>query len=338
MHRVEHHKGARRAPIAVAVFGVLAIVVWVWYARRPVVGREYQHLGGMYRLQFSADGRYLLAHGMGLMQVWDLLSNQAVVVADTPRADFPVVLLPDGQPFTEADWGSFEPRPMTRPQDRSVVGPWPLFISADGRQIAGIPTDDSIVVLRGEGYAQEAHIGGLPGFRPSAVKFSRDGKYVTAGSPMGRIVTWQISTGQRVHDWSTAITDTPMWVDVSEDGRTAVFGHGWSVTVANADAPASPRQLHVFSSNTSAVAFLDAAHLIAAAGHSAGELLVWDASTLQLVKRFNGHSARVFSIAMSPQGSLIASGDSHGRVLVWRVGLDTKKRQDEASGRENVSE
>jgi len=48
-------------------------------------------------------------------------------------------------------------------------------------------------------------------------------------------------------------------------------------------------------------------------------LRVWDAAQGQLLRKLGQHNAMVLSTACSADGTLLASGDAEGKVLLWRM-------------------
>ncbi|MBN1428381.1 MAG: hypothetical protein JXB07_08350 [Anaerolineae bacterium] len=56
-----------------------------------------------------------------------------------------------------------------------------------------------------------------------------------------------------------------------------------------------------------------------AEGWEENAVMVWDITTGDLLHTFLGHTGRVFSLAWSPDGHMLASGSADGTVIVWDV-------------------
>jgi WD40 repeat protein len=65
-----------------------------------------------------------------------------------------------------------------------------------------------------------------------------------------------------------------------------------------------------------------------------GILTLWDAKTGEQIRTFTGHKSLIFSIAVSPDGEWIASGDIDGKIIVWELetGEIIYRLNDHASG------
>jgi WD40 repeat protein/class 3 adenylate cyclase len=120
------------------------------------------------------------------------------------------------------------------------------------------------------------------------VAFSPDDRLVAASGTTGKadLTLWDAKTGEVLHTW------------VSQPGTQASF-EGWSGEIAF-----SPDGDRV------AVANLD------------GAPQVLDVSSGAVVFRLEGHTSVADSLAWSPDGSLIATGDNYpdGEVIVWDAG------------------
>jgi hypothetical protein len=53
-----------------------------------------------------------------------------------------------------------------------------------------------------------------------------------------------------------------------------------------------------------------------------GMLLLWDAGTDQLLRRFEGHTEAILDVALNPDGDRLASASADGTIRLWRFDSD----------------
>lgn len=127
----------------------------------------------------------------------------------------------------------------------------------------------------------EGHSAGV-----TSVAFSPDASRVISGSRDKTLILWDAATGQVLRRFQ-GHSDRVSSVAFSPDGTRVVSGSGGS--------------LHS-----------------RAEGHDK-TLKLWDATTGQLLRTFEGHSAGVTSVAFSPNGGLLLSGSEDKTLKLWDV-------------------
>jgi WD40 repeat protein len=142
-------------------------------------------------------------------------------------------------------------------------------------------------------------------------------------SPMGWEEGFDLATGGPV-PWAFGDDDGFNWIALSPDGSTAagVDSHGW-LQVEPADGRGVPRRARAHEDHARAVAFSPDGRWLATA---AEDIVLWDPATLTKVQRLS-HSAVVWHLAFSPDGSRLVSTHTDGDLLVW----DLPERRLEAS-------
>lgn len=153
------------------------------------------------------------------------------------------------------------------------------------------------------------------------VTFSRDGRFVLAGSSDGRVFAWEQETGTRTTLGETG-EGSIIALAVADDGFVVAGDDGQQLVGWLLDKPqAKARRIAGLRASLTCVAFLKKKGRKAEAvlGLADGSLVfLTDAAA---VNRESGHLGSVKSIAVdNPRGQLITAG-ADGR-LIWRVGGD----------------
>src|SRR5262249_37640412 len=79
------------------------------------------------------------------------------------------------------------------------------------------------------------------------------------------------------------------------------------------------------------MAFSPEGHLLATIAKASRLVWVWDPTTRKLVRRLSGHNSDAMSLAFSPDGRYLASGQRLGTINVWEVGTGKRVAELRAS-------
>ncbi len=224
----------------------------------------------------------------------------------------------------------------------------PVAFSPDGRWIVSGGCDESesyyecargsarvSEVATGREVARMMHENGV-----SVVAFSQDGRWVASGDREGTVLIWEAATGRKVaqvdhREHITAIAFSPCLSDPNNtlsqceefivtgswDGTARV----WVMTTGNEVA----RMTH--GERVSAVAFSPDGQRVISGGCDgrqdnsldclSGSARVWMAATGEEISRreYEGSWATVTTVAFSPDGQLVVSGNDEGVVEVWQA-------------------
>ncbi|MEP0762056.1 MAG: WD40 repeat domain-containing protein [Chloroflexota bacterium] len=123
---------------------------------------------------------------------------------------------------------------------------------------------------------------------PGAIALDASGRHALAatldtGTLASRLTLWDLDSGEQLRDYDTAGRVFPFRsAAISPDGRLALGG------------------TQDFSDED-----------------LGGELFLWDLQTGQSIRQFAGHNGPVWSLDMSSDNRLMASGSSDGSVILW---------------------
>jgi len=160
-----------------------------------------------------------------------------------------------------------------------------VFLPVDGTRILGIERGDSSLTVRDLRTGKPVvNLTGLGG-RPGTVAFTPDGARAMAGCSDKKIYVIEVDTGKRLWDLG---------------GLEGVMKRS------------------IYSGLVTSLTF-GPARRTAVAGTNYGPLFVWDLGSGRLVAKFWGHREAVEALAVSPDGSRIASGARDSTMRFWDV-------------------
>ena len=243
-------------------------------------------------LAFSADGKFLICQGWGILPVAALLSS-----ANSSAGLHPAPFPPPPRPWSTGYCSSAD-----LPLLRSIAsGKWPqwvedssladvLALSPRGDTVARLKrgtNDDWMVSLRDFTTGQELSCVPCAGRCWSAV-FSPDGRRVAVGCAR-HVKLWDIAAGREVRRFEEAFFPSAR----SRPGfrpQLAISPDGTVLAVAGADNA---------SGDTS--------------------IRLWDVATGRELSPLRGHHGVVQSLAFFPDGKRLLSGSSDTTALVWEL-------------------
>ena len=261
------------------------------------------HTGAVIGVAFSPDGKLLASSAQGdpVARIWDTATGKQVRElkghTDWLRS---VVFSPDGKLLA------------TGSVDKTVR----LWNVADGSLLSTL-----------EGYTDL--VGNLA--------FSPNGMLLATTARDGTVRLWNVATGrpQTGFDYTPRINPTdnkPVWttgIAFSPDPagkRLAVGGYDGTITLIDAQTGTVERRMsgHKGPVVLRGVVFArDGKTLFSAS--TDGTVRQWDVETGTELGQFEGHNLTVIGIALSPDGSQLASSSTdEGSIIVWNVADRTK--------------
>ena len=278
-------------------------------------------------VRFSPDGRVVAAGPQELNHVtlWNTATGRMI--------GRPIVTNPPGTGGAQSVDFSPDSKRIAVPGSTGTVGIWdvatgrrvgkPLRIG-DADVVSAIYAEAGRVLIASDegGFVSMLDIAtarsiGRPlsvGDEPAGtLDLSPDGRLLASATFAGPVYVWDVKTGVPYGGTLTADTTPVNDVAFSPDGRTLVSSHPSSAVVWSMDGEqAVGRPFGGPSELITAMAFSsDGKRLVA--GRFDGDTLVYDRVTRRAPVRINGDSV-VSSVAIHPDGQLIAIGTVDGRV------------------------
>jgi len=282
-------------------------------------------------LDFSPDGVRLVAAGGNRAFTWDVPTGDlrgrfTAHTAQIDTVDFSPVgdqVLSGARDGTSRIWDASS-RQQIRSFPAATNQPNPAVYSADGAWIfagsgLGLPrlwdavTGEELQTFSG-------HTGAV-----NAVALSPDGSKALTGSSDKTAILWSTETGTRLFTLSrhTSIINA---VAFSPDGTQALTASN-DGTISLWDV-ASGAQTGVFIQGSPvvwAVFSPDGRYIVSCDSRWPGTTYLWQVSSGALVRTFSetdGDPTRMNGVAISPDGTLIATSHSDGQVRLWQSGLE----------------
>ena len=155
----------------------------------------------------------------------------------------------------------------------------------------------------------------------NTMTYSPDGKTLVSGSWDKTIRFWNASTGKLLKTLTghTEVVDTVIY---APDGKTVTSMSSYDGTIRFWDAETT-KLLKTITGHTGsfgrAVAFSPDGQMLAHSGTGDSTIPIRDGQSGQLLRTLTGHTDTVLSIAYSPDGRNLVSGNWDGHIRMWDI-------------------
>ena len=259
-----------------------------------VVTELESHLGPVYSLAWSPDGRVLASAGYGQVQLWAAATYQEI-------------------------------RTLTGPQGFI----WDLAWSPDGRMLAATGQDWTMRVWDAQSYEEWPAI---ESEWAQSLAWSPDGTQLALGVQPAGVQVWDVEGGTflvELEDASGEMSVPTLSVAWSPDGRTLAVGQWDGILVLWDTATWTPTHRipcsdlkyltrEITGRNVKGLAWSPDGRLLAAALQD-DVVQLWDPETAELVRTLRGHTGWVRGVDWASDGCHLASAGEDGTMRVWDV-------------------
>ncbi|KNB53173.1 WD40 repeat domain-containing protein [Streptomyces caatingaensis] len=278
---------------------------------------------------FAPRGHLLAVSTSRRIDEWDVTDPRAPrwIRAVTEQADAVNALAfsPDGATLAAAgndgavrQWDTVSGRFRTQPLQlhSPVLG---VAFSPDATTLAACARDRDIRLWRRNGSAEPRLLRRVHKASVIHIAFSPDSRMLVSTSDDHTAVLWDVPTGRAVH--TLTASDVVFDAAFGRDGTlvaTASYDH--SVQLWDVKTGAMAEKLTGHTDRAMGGAFGPGGRWLASAGMD-GNAVLWDMAGAE---RIFSPAAKVRGLALSPDGTLLATGDDNGMVRVWRRRPDAR--------------
>jgi WD40 repeat protein/transcriptional regulator with XRE-family HTH domain len=302
------------------------------------------HTDGVMVVAFSPDGKTALSGAADTtMILWDVVSGR-VIRRFVGHADWvsTVAFSPDGKTALSGSGGNptlilwdVATGQIIRRFAEHTSAVTSVAFSPDGKTALSASSDTSLIlwdVASGQIIRRFAgHTGAV-----TSVAFGSDGKTALSGAADTTMILWDVASGQIIRRFAghtSAVTS----VAFNPDGKTVLSGSLDRTLVVWDVATGRPiRHLSGHTDAVNAVAFSpDGKTALSGAGTVNGffrtapeqSVILWDVATGQVIRRFEGHTGPVLTVAFSPNGKTALSGSADTTLILWGLASGAEIRR-----------
>jgi len=281
-------------------------------------------------LAFSPDGRWLAAgSSTGVIHVWDAATGEEVALLEghTGRVRT-IAFSPGGDLLASGGW------------DKSIIL-WDTATWTPIRTLLGHEHYVSQVVFSPDGTLLAS--GGIPliiwdvasgeqlytidasGLIPEDLEFSPDGSLLASAHGETDFFLWRVADGNLEH--TLVGESTTSFLAFSSEGMLAAGSSSFSAGDRNPLGqilfwdPWLGSSIGATQENAAVVdmLFSNDSSLFITCGWAGHDIIFWRTTDGMRIWGLTGHPRTAYTLALSSDGTLLASGDLDGRILLWGV-------------------
>ncbi|MCI0459419.1 MAG: WD40 repeat domain-containing protein, partial [Gemmataceae bacterium] len=295
-----------------------------------------RHEGPVLAVAISPKGETLASSGAGAdkrIRLWDLARGRLVrTLPALPHAQVTLAFSPDGKTLASGsensgaitfwDWQAGQETGALPAQGRTIAQ---LAFSPDGKHLAfRMAFGETKLYEIATRKMRIIDPGGLDG--DGCVAFSPDGKTLATGGSDKVLRLWDVATGAERGPPLSGHEDAIRWAGFRPDGRSVAFCgtlqdrliRHWELA-PRAEKPA----LRGHTSGVLACAWRGDGKLLVSAGAKDGTVRLWDPDTnppqFRTIALFPPGRGAIHSIALSPEGRHVVTGNGDGTIYVLRL-------------------
>lgn len=300
-----------------------AIIIWK-VSDSSRVYRLTGHTSTVYNMSFSSDSKMLATIGSydRYIRIWDMSTGKLIRRVRTPATVWDVAFSPDDkylatgldnrtiQLWNVSDGTSYKVLSGHTQRVRSVV--W----NADGSVIASGSDDNRVRiwdVATGKSQQTLSHSGDV-----YDLEFSPDGKILATACTDRTSRLWDTTTWSQIRslphqalvssvDWSP---DSKYLLTGNYSKEAIIWEVGTGKMIRKIFMDYGYRESMVMESNGKRLAH---------ASTDSKDIELWDMTSRKLLYTLQGHTERVLSLSLSPNGQFLASGSADKTVKIWRL-------------------
>lgn len=209
-------------------------------------------------------------------------------------------------------------QPVTQPTATTAVtalatSPWAPLVAVAGQKQVSLYHSETL---------QPLGILPYPEGVPHVLKFSRNGSLLLAGggrgSFQGRVVVWDVKTGERVFEVGNEV-DAVLAADISADQSMIALGS--PSKVVRVYSTADGELLHEIRKHTDWIYSLEFSPdgILLATGDRNGGLHVWESMTGREYLTLAGHKGAITSVSFRSDSNVLASSSEDQSVKLWEL-------------------
>jgi WD40 repeat protein len=266
-------------------------------------------------VRFSADGARIVTAGVdGVVHLWRPREHAALAEFRGHHGQVRAAFVPGHDEIVSAGEEDGTLRIWTVPSTKVPPQPGvaPRF-SNDGRLVVSIAPDDATLHVWNPKTGEDRTYGGLQ--KINSARFSPDGTQLVGASSDGRVMLWDVASGQAhpVHTGEGEKLDVAM----DPSGTRIAFGGNVPLVIQSTDGTHVVR-LRGHRGRVNALVFSpDGRHLLTGSDDTTAR--IWNARTGALERTVSAHQGVVGSVSYSKDGARFATAGSDGTVALWRV-------------------